>query len=174
MKLTNTIRDAFVRAVMNDVPSIDYEEQIRGIVEKDAVAQLPPKVRAIYLDKALRGYVATAWWGRRYGNGCSANIPSGAPDFKLSDAAQKRVDALSAEAETQNTRARDLNTRLRAVAYSVGTRKSLATALPEFEKYLPADEEAALRTVPVIANVVTDFVKAGWPKKTPKAKAVTA
>ena len=36
--------------------------------------------------------------------------------------------------------------------------------LPEFEKYLPADEQKALRSVPVVANLVADFTKAGWPK----------
>ena len=47
MKLTNIIRDAFVRSVMNDVPTVDYSEQIREVVTKEAVAQLPEKVRAL-------------------------------------------------------------------------------------------------------------------------------
>lgn len=47
------------------------------------------------------------------------------------------------------------------------TRAALAAALPEFEKYLPA--EAALvndRTVPalVAANTLAELSRAGWPK----------
>ena len=38
MRLTNYIREAFVRSVMNDVPSIDYEEKIRNLVNKKVVA----------------------------------------------------------------------------------------------------------------------------------------
>ena len=48
------------------------------------------------------------------------------------------------------------------------TRAALAAALPEFEKYLPADEPKALRSLPSMANVASEFVKAGWPKKSVK------
>ena len=59
-------------------------------------------------------------------------------------------------------------------ALGASTRKGLADALPEFEKYLPADEPAAVRSLPVVANVVADFVKAGWPKGKQPARAAAA
>jgi hypothetical protein len=42
--------------------------------------------------------------------------------------------------------------------------------LPEFEKYLPEDEAQAVRALPVVTNVVADFVKAGWPTKKAQKK----
>lgn len=51
------------------------------------------------------------------------------------------------------------------------TRKQAAEVLPEFEKYLPEDEPKALRTLPALANVAADFVKAGWPKNAKKGGA---
>jgi hypothetical protein len=82
----------------------------------------------------------------------------------LTPEAQAEVDALAEKASADKAARAVLSQRLRAVAYSVSTRKALAEALPEFAKYLPADEAEAMRTVPVIANVVADFVRAGWPK----------
>lgn len=161
MKLTNQIRDAFIRAAMNDVPSIDYNEQIRVAVQADAVAQLPPKVKALHKDASLRHFVKTVNWGH-WSN--RVTVPSGDDGFKLTPEAEAKVAALQ-QADNEQTQSRQaLRERLRQVAYSVSTRKALVDALPEFEKYLPADQQAAVRTLPVVANVVAEFVKAGWPK----------
>lgn len=162
MKLTNTIRDAFIRAAMNDVPSVDYDEQIRAIAMADIVDQLPPKVRAIWNDASLRHWIKTDW--NSYG-GVSLTHPSfDRLETTLRDEARQKVDELKAAADDQARQRNELKRKLKGCAYSVTTRKALVALLPEFEKYLPADEPAALRTLPVVANVVADFVKAGWPK----------
>lgn len=57
-----------------------------------------------------------------------------------------------------------LESNLRATACSVTTREALVKLLPEFEKYLPAADAPQDRTVPALANLVADFVAAGWPK----------
>ncbi|MFD2298374.1 Nmad5 family putative nucleotide modification protein [Paracidovorax citrulli] len=170
MKLTNTIRDAFVRAAMNDVPKIDFEEEYRKVMTADAVAQLPPAVRKLWNDKALRDYVHTDWAGSRYGRGFSARVP-GRSDHKPSEEAIRKGAELYKKHEEQNERHSALRADLRAAAYGATTRKQLAEMLPEFVKYLPADEAAANRSVPVVANIVADFVKAGWPKGGAKAAA---
>lgn len=160
MKLTNTIRDAFVRAAMDDVPSIDYDEKIRAEAMKAAVALLPAKVRAAWLDKEARQFIATNYL-------TVGNTSVSAPGVGTNEWREKLrgvcAELVAAEGIQREQRG-NLRARLKAVAYSVSTRKALADALPEFEKYLPADEAAALRTVPVIANVVAEFVQAGWPK----------
>lgn len=161
MKLTNTIRDAFVRAAMADVPTVDYQEKTIKVVMEDAVSQLPPKVRAIYKDKELSSFVRHK--DRYFGN-AYAQVPCGGNDFKLTNDAAKKFSDLKEQSEAQEKRNRELTQKLHAVAYSVTTRKALVDALPEFEKYLPADDAAACRTLPAIANVVSEFVKAGWPK----------
>jgi hypothetical protein len=75
------------------------------------------------------------------------------------------VDELKIKRSLQEKARADLRSKLKSVAYSVSTRKALVAALPEFEKYLPADEAKAVRTLPVVQNVVADFVKAGWPAR---------
>lgn len=59
----------------------------------------------------------------------------------------------------------DLRLKLEGCAAACTTLKLLKDMLPEFVKYMPADEPAACKTLPVVQNVVSDFVKAGWPKK---------
>lgn len=159
MKLTNTIRDAFIRSAMDDVPSIDYTEQIRAEAMKLAVAALPPKVRACYQDKDLSGFVVLEWItlagvGLRLPCKCRADAQAFEP----------KLNALFEKSRQQRATADSLRSKLKSVAYSATTRAKLAEMLPEFEKYLPADEQAAIRTLPALANVVTDFVQAGWPK----------
>ena len=167
MKLTNHLRDAYVRAVMADVPEIDHEAQVRKIVQEVALAALPPAVRALYLDAKTRDLIATHMvqthrfhiWA----------IP-GVKAATLPAAADKKIAELAAAKAAQTVLRKDLQSKVHATAYSVTTRKALAALLPEFEKYLPDDEQAAIRTLPVVQNVIADFVKAGWPKGKKLAK----
>lgn len=171
MKLTNTIRDAFIRAAMDDVPKIAYDDQQRKLITDDAIAQLPPKVRAIYNDTNLRYYLNTNYAYKF----SSVNVPCVSSDkYAPKEITLKEYDRLQALKEAQETSLTVLRNKLRGCAYACSTRKALVTMLPEFEKYLPADEVAACRTLPVVANVVADFVRAGWPKGSKKAKQATA
>jgi len=170
MKLTNTIRDAFVRAAMQDVPSVDYDEQIRELASKDLIDQLPPKVRAVWDDEKLRAYVKTTY--DTYG-GVSISYPADSDYDRNAKALTAKVATkvadLKAQHDAQSKVRRDLKDKLHATAYGCTTRKQLAELLPEFEKYLPADDvKAKAVMLPAVANIVSDFVKAGWPKKEKK------
>ncbi|HOU23531.1 MAG TPA: Nmad5 family putative nucleotide modification protein [Anaerolineae bacterium] len=163
MKLTNYVRDAYITSVMNDVPRERYEEMLEKAILDDAIAQLPGPVRAIWKNPDFQGYLGLSSVCPVQKAGC-VQVPCLNPkNFRLSDVAMHRVLELVALREEQAARRNSLRTRLRSIAYGCSTRKALAEALPEFEKYLPKEEETS-RNLPVIANVVTDFVKAGWPK----------
>lgn len=175
MKLTNTLRDAFIRAAMQDVPQIDYDAQIDKLFREAAIAALPAKVRALLKDKECERFVHFEY---RSLTGLYRNqhVPCSRfrDDFKLPTEVQAEIRALIDKSDAQGRHRNELERKLRGVAYGVTTRKALADALPEFTKYLPADEVAAARSLPVVANVVADFVKAGWPKGGKKAAAVPA
>lgn len=170
MRLTKVIREAFVRAAMADVPQHDYQAEIHKLIQDDAIAQLPPKVKAIADDKALRHFLKTE---SHYIQGylCS-NVRVMHPEYTRSTKVNTKVEALQVELAEQNARIVALRTKLAATANAVSTRKALIDLLPEFEKYLPEDESKAVATLPAVANVLSEFVKAGWPKdakKMPKA-----
>lgn len=163
MKLTNSIRDAFVRAAMQDVPKIEYDEQKRKIEREAAIDLLPPKVRALAKDKELAQYLYVNYHGLYCARGASLN---------LSPETLAKTREISGKESAQSEARRELQSKLKAAAYSATTRKQLAEMLPEFERYLPVDEAAANRSVPVVANLVAEFTKAGWPKgKSPDKRA---
>jgi hypothetical protein len=168
MRLTNTIRDSFIRAAMHDVPKeMDHSEEIRKIVTKDFVEKLHPKVRAVYDDPSICDWLKSDH--NNYGE-VSVRYPAREQSGwgskpKLTPSVQKKVDELAQKKKDNDKLRDDLESKLRRVAYSVSTRKQLVDALPEFEKYLPEDEAKAICTLPVVTNVVADFVKAGWPTK---------
>ena len=158
MRLTNTIRDSFVAAALMDLPTEDYVTMQSKLLVDDAVKQMPDKVREIYkkypeyfeLKRILTPY------GNYYGP-WGNNTPSKEAMEKL----EELVTASKIQSETQ----RRLRNKLRGVAYSVTTRKALIELLPEFAKYLPSENAPNSRLVPVITDIVSDFVKAGWPKQ---------
>ncbi len=168
MKLTNLIRDAFVTGVMNDVPSkSDNSEAIRKLVVDDMVQRLPASVRKLWDDKANRHWIKTDF--NSYG-GVSINYPSTERSNAwnkpaLTPAVQAQVDALYEETTKDQATRAALHAKIKAAAYSCTTRKQLVELLPEFEKYLPEDSAKATRTnLPAVANLLSEFTKAGWPK----------
>jgi len=178
VKLTNIIRSSFVRAAMQDVPKIEYEEKIRAAAEKAVVSALPKVIREAWLNASTKPYIEASHRSfgdvtvfvpgrQRYG---SSAIPA------ISAADQAEIDGLLKARDQQNRTRLALEQKLHSAAAAVTTRKALAEMLPEFEKYLPADDAAACKTLPAVQNIVDDFMKAGWPKGKTLAKkqAVTA
>ena len=171
MRLTKTIREAFVRAVMHDVPKIDYESEAQKI-GKDAISKgLPASVQKMMKDPLASDYLCMEYISMplKFSNFYFYCTRNGNSVLKLKHPeAWEKIIKLHEKHEQQIKDRNTLRYKLEGVANSVSTRKGLATALPEFEKYLPADEEKAIRSLPVVANIVADFTKAGWPKKETK------
>ena len=166
MRLTNTIRDAFIHAAMHDVPHVDYDEMAQKFV-RTFVVELFGK-DAPGLD--MNSLIEKKWLARK-----SLCLPGDlkspylyAPDdwrvIERDAKAWKHLTELSEMKSRQSKTRGELESKLRAVALSCNTRAQLLAALPEFEKYLPEDDLKAIRTLPALANVVSDFAKAGWPK----------
>jgi hypothetical protein len=163
------MRDAFINAVLLDVPKIDYASKIAKTILDDAIKQFPPSVAKAY--KEFPEYfenkgIYQEGYGRIYG-------PFG--NKKLTEEGAAEVTRLNALNTEQYKLHANLSDKLHSVAYAASTRKALVEVLPEFVKYMPEVEAPLSRQVPVLANLVADFVQAGWPKsnkgKIAKAKA---
>lgn len=163
MKLTNYIRDAFISSVMDDVPSVDYESQFRSAVFKAALEQMPAIVRKAWAAGHEDWFNKESVYPVRGSWGTAIPCPDRSA-FRLPADVMNTCETLGRLGTEQANARSDLRQKLHAIAYSCTTRKALAEALPEFVKYLPAETETS-RNLPVIANVVTDFIKAGWPKE---------
>lgn len=157
MKLTNYLRDAFVRAAMDDVPKTDYTEEMRGVINKK-VERLQKIAGINNIDQTRLTRLFIYVTGTSY---LAAGLTEGElAQIKNSPEVQKLI-TLSNEQKAKLTA---LQSKLEGVIKGCNTRKQAVEALPEFEKYLPPEDAQALRTLPALANVLSDFVKAGWPK----------
>lgn len=172
MKLTKYHRDQFISSVMQDVPTVDYDEQVRDLVQKTMLEAAPPKVRELAASEHA-GYINTGPVATPL-----KTIYTIRPDnndnfyYFIRDkrpGVWKKLDALAKAKKEQSMRRTELEQKLRAAVKSVTTRKALADLLPEFKKYLPPEPPKVDRSLPVVTNVVAEFRKAGWPKGAKKA-----
>lgn len=167
MRLTKHIREAFIRAAMDDVPQIDYNEKAKALAEKTLLEIMPASVKKLLNDKEAEQWINREYIhmpGRLQNFYGHASRGDGSIISIKKPAAWTELVKLSDLYETQRVSREELRRKLSSCAESVGTRKALVELLPEFEKYLPADEKAAIKTLPAVANVVADFTAAGWPK----------
>lgn len=166
MRLTQTVRQAFVRAVMDDVPEINYQDQAKKVVMADAESQLPAAIREAWKDPASAVFINSCYCGMPYGLSSIGGVPRArGTDFKLSQKASSEVKAIAELAQAQKKTRAELKAKIEAVAESATTSKKLAELLPELAKYMPPDQETlAKANLPALADVVPSLTAAGWPK----------
>lgn len=167
MRLTKLLRDSFINSVMQEVPRIDYHEKARVLIQKDAISRLPKTVRAIYDDINTRHYVATR--NQHFSFGGYINVVG--KEYETHQIVEDQLTQFYKVSKVQDETHNALRTKLTTAAYACTSRKALVEMLPEFEKYMPEDEATVNRALPVVQNMLSDFVKAGWPKNALKMPA---
>lgn len=164
-RLNTYQRQAFVSAVMHDIPKIDYEAQAHALVKEAAFAALPPQVRAIAADKKLNHYLATQshWFGYQNGGFSQVTVFQGRGESYLTPEVTKKLDAIIEAAQAQRERMAEMESKLKAAINACSTDRIARERLPEFESYLPEKEEKT-QYLPAVANIVADLMSLGWPK----------
>lgn len=163
MRLTKFDKDAFVRAVLDDVPYVDYSEQARKLAMKHLISLLPENVRT--------AYHANPEWIRSN----HVRLPNYLQDFhgpalgyvsydSFPDELKEQLHTLSDAAKEQSNTRKTLEDKVTGLINSVTTLKAALKNFPEFAKYLPADRDAAGTVNLPAANVIADLTNAGWPK----------
>lgn len=161
MRLTKSDKDAFITAVVQDIPKVDYLEQIRAIVVEDSINRLPEKVQAIARDKTLSHFLeTTSYWT---GNNSILVYRARGTHYSPSKAAQAKINDLTKLSNEQETRLGDARAKLRGAIEPCTTLKVALERLPEFEQYLPKQQEKTVY-LPSIANLCADLATLGWPK----------
>ena len=153
MKLTNYLREAFVRSVMQEIPKPDYDK-LRAELQTALYAAMSADVRRVYRKnpKAL----ADAYTGFS-GDRMNRRYVVGDADFK-------QVFALF---DQPNVARYEFQRKLESTVKGFTTVKQLRDAYPELAHHLP-DENKATASLPAQANLVAEMVALGW---TPKGEA---
>ena len=181
-RLNESMRQAFVKSVLDDTPKVDYAEQRRKLIQDFLVDLAPPEILKMYKNPKLKVYMRpdnvtyetgigrrSSWsWGKFW------LVPDidGGSTYEIKDAKLlvqlTTVDTADREQDQQREA---LRKKLEATIAAFNTVKQARDAMPEFHKYLPDPEAATCKTLPAITGLVADLMKAGWPKKEAEAKA---
>lgn len=165
MKLTKYHRDAFIRAVLDDIPKINYEEEARKLVYEDSIAQMPPELQKLARDNTKNQWLRMdTFWRHAFRSSFSVFEPRGG-NYKPSAACQAKLEELEKANNEQIKRLDDVESKISASISACSTLKVAKERLPEFEKYLPDEPNGGSSdNLPAIANLVADLSKLGWPK----------
>lgn len=164
-RLVNEQRNTLRRAILADVPKVDYEEKIRARALKLAVFELPAAAKRIWEDPATRGLLKTnsCYFGydnhrRQYA--ASVSLPGFVESHKaiLED---EEIIGLVAASNTQADLRAKLDAELRNNLVSVNTHDAFAERWPELVKYLPDGSEAKVANLPATTQLLDDLKAAG-------------
>lgn len=162
MKLTKLTKEAIVRAIWNEVPEVDHKAR-KVAIQAALVELFTPGVKALY--KTQPGALKTVYCSSLAGSMVrSSDMSYEDRHVTVADLTEEQIDSVL-EPYTEKDRARgEARNKLVDLVMGCSTRNQLVKLLPECEKYLPA-EAATDRSLPVVANVIADITKLGWPKK---------
>jgi len=164
MRLTKHMKQALVRAVLDDVPREDYVSEAKELVQAFLYSKMPEAVKAVYDDRELRAeYLKTQSIRTSRFSGYSSMYGPEIETSKWPKTLLDKLDMLSAKEAAQREKIEKLEASLKGLVNGVTTRAQLVKAAPELEKYLPAEPEKT-RQLPVATGVITNLVEAGWPK----------
>lgn len=167
MNLNKHHKQAFVRAVLDDVPQVDYKDQAHKLMTEAAIKKMPPKIKAIYEDKELRHYLeSSSIYYRNYSlyvHGVPQRLHGESDIRRLGgDELVAALDEIKALDSEQEIKIANIKMQLEATIENIRTLKQLRETFPELVKYMP--EEATKTANLPGTNVVSALVQAGWPK----------
>jgi len=157
MRLQKYQKEAIVRAVMADVPKPDKSKR-KQIVQDAVVKAMSPECRKIF--KRTPHALAT----HHVGDIIYDDMNWSSRTVVIGDAPSSVVTEALAKFKKEDEDIRAAREQLKSAVMACTTIKSFIKAFPEFEKYAPKDMSPVDRSLPVIANVVSDLAKLGWPK----------
>ena len=157
MKLSKMTKEAIVRAIWNEVPEVDYKTR-KAAAQAALVELFSPEVKAVYKKRpaALTNAIEYGLF--------SYEMPHNERQLVVADLTEEQIEEVLRPYREQDKARKEAHGKLTALVMGCNTRAQLLKLLPECEKYLPP-EQSTDRSLPVVANVIADMTKLGWPKK---------
>jgi hypothetical protein len=159
MKIDKYVRQSIVKAIMNDVPKPDKAKR-RADLQAAVVKAMSPAVRKVF--KECPGALKTSYFGDLIYDGIKWGDSR---ELVVGDVTKEKLEELAKPYKDEDDAIYAAKNKLECAIEGCTTRKALMTRLPEFEKYYPAEEAPMSKSLPALANVMSDLSKLGWPKK---------
>jgi hypothetical protein len=163
--LTKRDRERIIRSIMADIPSEDHRGEIQKRALEIAVSRLPEKVRAVWDDEKIRGYLNNTYVSLRYFG--TVTVPTDArlewdvtPRAAFGDEGLAELSRM-VEASNEEKKKRDaLHDRLTVEIGAVRTDKQFRERLPDLVKYLP--ENVVVKNLPATTDLMDTLKAAGF------------
>ena len=139
MKLLRHHKEAFVLAVLVDIPKVDYAEKARELLTEEAISQLPE----ILQDKQYLPYLEMSWVNINKAR-CISNTKVPNARYSPSKVMIDKLIAMHELHEKQEASKREIESSLTALIETCNTLKTAKETLPkELYKYLPSEAQIA-------------------------------
>jgi hypothetical protein len=170
MKLTKSDRQAFVRAVMQDVPMTDYVQMARDLILVASQSALPEVLQQHW--KEVEPYLnKNYYWGPTGlgGSYTGYGVPTQSWGYAthVFPKVAERLRAIEAQAKQQNIEREATKRELTDAINGCTTLKQARERFPDLVKYLPADREPTkAASLPAVRTeaVMSALTRAGWKK----------
>jgi hypothetical protein len=163
MKLTNEMRKTFVRAIMADVPQVDYREKASKLLQEDSYAKFPNEVKKVYDDSHTRHFLNVT---KVYFNILGYVNFYGSSGYGLPKEVLDAINKLGILHQEQESVRSELINKLNGAANGASTTQKLKFMLPDFESYIPKEVAKPVGQPPAVINIVGDFLALGWKQPT--------
>lgn len=165
MKLNKLIREQIVSAILSDIPKVDYIEQMRVYLQKDAREQLPEELKeAIKKNPDVASYIETE---SIYPFRCTSGIHGFRVlnnNYKYDTSDGSELKRIHDEFEKQRDSRNEIRIKIESVISGCRTTEEFLSIFPEFEQYTPRHEESSIKNLPA-CKVIEEMKAAGWVKK---------
>lgn len=164
MRLTKTIKDEIIDAIMDDVPKVDYDTLIQDTAIKEGLKTVPPEIMRLK-DKYPE-------WikGEKYfyvPNFRSLCILHNS-DSKSIEITKGIIAPLVKKYNEQIAERKAMQAKLEASFASITTDTKFAELFPDFVKYMPSEAKPATGFAVATTEVLDGLKKLGWPKEAAK------
>ena len=166
MRLTKSMKQAFVRRVMDDTEVINYQQQAYDLVESCIQEQMPEALRTVAQDKEMRKVLNNHYVEVE---GFSYLSIAGARGLSVTPAVNKQIAQLHDMSVHQQKLREAAQDRLNVAVEGCTTLKALRERFPELAKYMPA-EKVKEHPVPSVTGVLSALTAAGWPRPQQEAQ----
>lgn len=164
MRLTKTIKDEIIDAIMDDVPKVDYDTLIQDTAIKEGLKTVPPEIMRLK-DKYPEWIKGEKYF---YVPNFRSLCILHSSDSKSIETTKDIIAPLVKKYNEQIDERKAMQVKLEASFASITTDTKFAELFPDFVKYMPSEVKPATGFAVATTEVLDGLKKLGWPKEAAK------
>jgi len=166
MKLNKVLREHIVKSIIADIPNVDYREQMRVFMQKEAKDQWPQELKdAVSANHFIEGYLETVY---KLPFSCIGHVSVLNNNYHPDTSNGSELKRMHGAHELQTDSINSISSKIKSVINDCKTTEEFISVFPEFLQYMPSSEKK-LSNLPA-CKVVEEMKAAGWNPKNGEQK----